>query len=295
MFKVKPTMRVCIVLLFAVFGFGCDSNVLPTNVVAIVSPSPTPSVAITTPPEDVFIPWQQIFGTTKYRWNGKDLYFKRSLANEVAIFELAAKRYHASFEKEGGRCLLSNYFTPAAVVGDIVSYEHESGIICGTASGEWRYVTIDVAKPKRFLDLSDFFTDDQILRAFLADPQLSSDVQKSITERKLDAIPTTLKELSAFLTKYDYQIYNGNSYFQSDYLTRFAFHHVEGETICVRVSATSTSTAGRANHQYAEIFLPIPDKLRDALRKADAGNEGFLMKDSATKVGTKPAEFESRF
>ena len=289
-------MRATVFLFLAIFSLSCGREVPVLSGVATTSRSPTTAVAIPTSPPDILIPWQRQIGNINYRWDGKDLYSKQhSRKDIVPIFALATKRYRSSFEKDGGRCSLSTYFIPAAVVGDLVSYEFESGFFCDTASGEWRYATLDVARPKAFLDLRDFFDDDQILRAFLTDPQLASDIQKSIAEKKLDAVPTTLESLSSFLTKFDYQIYDGNSFFEADYLTRFAFHHLEGEAICIRVSATSTSTAGRANHQYAEIFLPVPNKLRDVLQKADTGSEGFLMKNSATKVGTLAATLESRF
>ncbi len=277
---------------------GCGTAIPSSNMTAPVSPTPTPTVVDVTPPDNVSIPWKQTIGSTNYRWNGKDLFVRRSKGSETSIFPNALRKYRASFPTNGRKCLLDSFFNPAAVVGDLVSYEHESGfggVNCGVESGEWRYATVDVSNPTRFLDLRSFFTEDRLLRAFLANSQLSSDIQKSISDKKLDAVPATLKDLSAFLTRYDYQIFNGDSYYEPDYLQRFVFHHLEGETICIRVSTTSTSNAGRAIHQYAEIFLPIPGKLRDPFKKADAGDAGFLMKDAETKVGTKAATFESKF
>jgi len=290
----KLTMIVIVFLVLAMCGSCATKAPKPTVAATITPGSQTPAVP-ETPPDDVCIPWLQRIGTTRYRWDCKDLYAKHLPAKKVGLFALAAERYKSSFEGEGGSCSVSTYFTPVAVVGDLVGYEFESGVYCGTVQGEWWYTTVDVAKPTKPLDLRTFFTDDQILRAFLADPQLSSDIQRSVAEHKLPAVPTTLRDLSRFLTKFDYQIYNGESYFEADYLTRFVFHHLDGDTIYIRVSATSTSTAGRAIHQYAEIGLPIPDRLRDALRKANAREEGFLMNNSVTKLGTKPATFEARF
>lgn len=285
--------KLALLLLLSAFGLECGTNVPASNIPATISPMPTPTES--NPPDDVLIPWEQTIGTTSYRWDGKDLHTKISQAKEIPLFSRAARQYHRSFKNGGGRCFLSNYFSPASVVGDLVSYEHESGFICGTASGEWRYATVDVSNATRFLDLRNFFTEDELLLALLANAQLASDIQKSIGEKKLDVVPTTMKQLSGFLTKHDYQLFNGSSYFEPDYLTRFAFHHLEGERICIRVSATSTSTAGRANHEYLEIYLPIPNKLHDRVRKAASGEQGFLMKDSQAKVGTACATFESKF
>lgn len=286
--------KLFLVLLVSALSLYCSPNTPTPEILARVSPTPTPTLAMP-PAVEVAIPWKQTIGMTRYLWDSNDLYVRKGVNKEIPLFSRAAKKYHTTFGKEGGRCFLSNYFTPGAILGDVVSYEHESGFHCGTVSGEWRYATVDIRNSTRFLDLRDFFDDDELLRAFLANAQLSADVRKSIDEKKLDAMPTTLAQLSAFLTRYDYQIFNGESYFEEDYLTRFAFHHISGDTVCVRVSATSTSTAGRANHEYADIYLPIPEKLSEILQKADTGNQGFLMKDAETKVGTKPATFESRF
>lgn len=285
-------------ILFTLYLFGCNIPVPSSTTPADVLPTPSPTPTIPPPADDVLIPWMGTIGSTDYHWNGKDLFVGRKRAKKVGIFSQAANKYRESFPKAGGKCDVGSFFSLSAIAGDLVGYEHESGfggINCGVESGEWRYGTVDVSNTARFLDLRNFFTEEQLLRAFLANPQLSSDIQKSIDEKKLDAVPATLEDLSVFLTRYDYQIFDGNSYFKPDYLQRFVFHHVDGETICVRVSATSTSTAGRAIHDYAEIYLPIPDRLRLWLQKADAGDDGFLMKDAATKVGTKPATFELKF
>ncbi|MBK9152964.1 MAG: hypothetical protein IPM25_01875 [Chloracidobacterium sp.] len=223
------------------------------------------------------------------------MFVKRLKEKEIHLFSEAARRYRASLKGEGGSCFLSSFFIPIAVVGDLVSYKQENGIICGTVHGDWEYATIRVSNVRRFLDLRDFFTEDQLLRAFLANRQISTDIENSIADRQLDRIPATLNELTSFLTKFDYQKYGGDSYFEPDYLARFAFHRLEGESVCVQVSATSTSTAGRAVHNCLEICLPIPERLYDSLKSADAGSEGFLIKDSTRKIGTRSASFEFRF
>lgn len=277
------------------FGCGSSSAVSTTNSDPANSPTPVPAAKAQQPSEDVMIPWEEVIGETVYRWNGEDLYVRKAGYREIPLFSQAARDYHSSLQSEGRRCLVTSYFTPVAVVGDLVSYEHESGIICGTVSGEWSFATIDVTNPKRTPDLREFFTSEQLLHSFLANPEVSSDIQRAVDAGKLDSRPDALEKLTAFLTSYDWEKFNGNSYFEPDYLTRFALHHVEGELVCIRVSTTSMSTAGRANHEYVELYFPISEKLRGLLQKADARSDGFLMKDAGSKVGTKPAVFESRF
>lgn len=281
-----------LLLLLLAFVLNCNKPV-SEPATPTIAPTPTPARAQAKPADSVLRRWEQTVGRTSYRWDGKDLYAKQSSDREIPIFNRAAIQHRRSFERSG--CELSNYFSPAAVVGGLVSYEHETnwgGVNCGVSSGEWRLATVDVSDSTRFLDLRSLFGDLDLLNALLENQQLSSDIQKSIYGKKLDAVPNTLDDLSKFLTKFDYQLFDGDSYFETDYLSRFAFHHLEGQNVCIRISATSTSTAGRAIHDYVEILLPIPERLRDKLQKADSGTEGFLMKDAETKVGTAYATIE---
>lgn len=292
--KYRDMTKLALLLVTVVYLFGCQADVSLSSATTNVSPTSTPPPINRIPDasDDVFLAWKETIGSTEYRWDGKDLFIRRNKAQETGIFSQAARKYRSSFEKSGDKCRLDSYFTPSAVVGDLVSYEHESdfgGDRCGVMSGEWRYATVDISDSTRFHDLRNFFAEDQLLKAFLANPQLSSDIQKSVDSTRLDGLPTTLKELSTYLTGRDYEIFNGESYFEPDYLERFVFHHTEGDMVCVRVSASSTSTAGRAIHEYAEILLPVPERLRDSLKKADARDAGFLMKDAAATVGTKAA------
>lgn len=292
--------KLVFLLLTSLHLLGCRTDAPLSNLKSNGSTisTPTPIDRLPDASDDVFLPWKQTVGTTEYRWDGEDFFVRRNKTREIGIFSQAARKHRSSFEKSGDKCSLDNFFTPSAVVGDLVSYEHETGFggdKCGVVSGEWRYATVDTSDLTHFLDLRKWYKEDQLLKAFVANQQLASDIQKSIVSKKLNAIPTTLKELTSYLTRYDHEIYNGQSYFASDYLERFIFHRVEGEMICIRVSATSTSNVGRAIHQYAEILLPIPESLRDFFRKADAGEAGFLMKDAAAKVGTKAALIELTF
>jgi len=294
--------KVSFLLLVLIFFPGCNSvgltpserNSLPK----VPTPAPTPSDRIPDVSDDVLIPWKQTIGSIDYRWNGKDLFVRINKGYEIGLFSKAARKYRRSFDRSGRKCVLDSFFTPVAVAENILSYEHESGYGgpgCGVSDGEWRYATVDVFDSTSFLDLRSFFSEDEILHAFLANSQISSYIQKSIGNKKLTAVPASLKELSAYLTRFDYEIFNGYSYFEGDYLERFAFHHIEGDMISIRISATSTSTAGRAIHEYVEILLPIPERLREALEKADASDAGFLMKDADVKVGTKAAMIELTF
>lgn len=297
--------KLLIIFLIAIGTFSCAKSTSTISNDEVASALPTPEFQDTgpipgtgldeAPSEDITRDWKEAINRTQYSWDGKELYVNIPGKNRLELFRKIAKDYLSSFQSEGGRCLNSSYFKIAAVVGDLVSYSHESSQVCGTVQGEWLYSTVNVSSPTPPLDLKHMFSEEELFKALIANNQISNDIHKSINEQKLAKMPENFRELNAFLTKYDYQLFDGASFFGQDYLTRFAFHHLEENNVVIRIAASPTSTAGRAIHRYVEIKLPIPDSLRTNLTRANDGEAGFLMTDAISKVGTSPAVFEEYF
>jgi hypothetical protein len=78
---------------------------------------------------------------------------------------------------------------------------------------------------------------------------------------------------------------NGQFGFQGDFLERFAFHHVEGNNVAVRLNVSWNYEIYRFSSTQIGILLPVPARLRKALQDADARRQGFLMRDAKKVAG----------
>lgn len=134
------------------------------------------------------------------------------------------------------------------------------------------YVTINTARPGQPVSLTELFPEPQLLKALLADKL----VKDALAERGIRRKPQKLSQLMASLAEW-----NGKCeyYFPDDFLSRFAFHHLEGKKVAVRIGLPHGCEAARGNLTELGILLPIPSALRGALGLASTGKEGFLMKN----------------
>ncbi len=133
------------------------------------------------------------------------------------------------------------------------------------------------------LVLTDLFPENDVFDALRSDGY----AQKALREKKIKT-PDSLKDLVAVLASEVGCEYG----FDTDMLSRFAFHHLEGDRVAVRLGISNNS-AQVCNKGITEIglLLPIPEALRDSLREADARRCGYLMKDLKSIAGGKKAGF----
>ena len=66
-------------------------------------------------------------------------------------------------------------------------------------------------------------------------------------------------------------------YFSIDILENFAFHHLEGNQVEVRIGVSYGCEVMRGNFEQIALYLPIPKSLKKVLKKAD--KKGTLMCD----------------
>jgi hypothetical protein len=213
----------------------------------------------------------------------------RTLAREN--FQLTAKEARQNGEKLTG---FERNFRVLSVVGTIVSLEDNFYANYASAahpSGETRYTAIDLSKSGKvgysnFLEsldmnldapgltakLTDYFPAAEIYKALMADTL----VQKGLDGKR----PKTLAELLKLFAEGAVEVADGKTCarFSEDLLTRFAFHHIEGDKVAVRLGLSGLGPC-RENLTQLGLLLPIPDALRIALNFAGANKEGFLMKD----------------
>lgn len=142
-----------------------------------------------------------------------------------------------------------------SVVGTIVSMDLSRYSDCGGAHpSSWRtYEVLDLTQPSRRLSLYDFFDKSEVQRVMNADPFL----RKAKTREDAECEFT----LEGFEKS-------------------FAFHHVEGNKVAVRVGLTHGCEAMRGHlTQLGLLLTPKPDFLT-RLRAAEQA--GTLMKSVAT-------------
>lgn len=185
-------------------------------------------------------------------------------------------------------CTGENTVGILSVVGDIISYQRAEFIVCPKAahpSIESWYQSFQASSPERKSSLTDFFEAADIHRALLAD----GIVQKTLAGGDITSPPATLPELIQALSEASSECEYG---FSEDLLTRFAFHHLEGGKVAVRLGLSHGAGACRGNLTQLGILLPIPEKLAASLKKAEARTEGFLMRDQKKIANDKMTSIE---
>jgi len=196
---------------------------------------------------------------------------------------------------EANPCTVEREITLLSVVGSILTFRDHFYESCereAHPAGNTRYTAIDLAKPGRMLypsidyyvdttkpskvvQLTDLFADGEILRALTADVIITKTLKDigKYPHRKLSALlPPILEPVSGETDRGCYEI-------SGDLLTRFAFHHVEGNSVAVRLGLSGCGACRECLTEIG-ILLPIPDSLREPLALAEAGKEGFLLKDT---------------
>lgn len=176
--------------------------------------------------------------------------------------------------KEHGKpyCSLQQRWSVLSAVGPVVSYRQDQDEFCLPAAHPWggaTYHALDARKPGRKASLLDFFPDQEVLKALLAD-RLVAKALAGFRPRTSLALVEKLKLTS-----------EGCDYgFDPDMLSAFAFHHLEGNRVAVRIGLSHGCEAARGSLTQLGILLPIPASLKAPLQAAAALQGGFLMQDA---------------
>jgi hypothetical protein len=200
-----------------------------------------------------------------------------------------------------------------SLVGTVLSFEDSYYDYCGGAHpsidtrfttvnlsqpGEIRYaetqdtpqMDVDLEKRGKVVKLTDFFSERDILRAMLVDPVVATALSKAAAQ----APPRTLAELVELFAEDDYELGDSQFELRPDFLTRFAFHHIEGDKVAIRIGLPPHYGANQALSLQIGLLLPIPENLRRALLLADSGKRGFLMKDARSIARNQITKFRFR-
>jgi hypothetical protein len=244
-------------------------------------------------------------------WNSSNINIEKAggsspLLSLRALAESGFKEFSANVEPEQ-ECSYERKFSLLSVVGSIVSFKDElysfckpsahpsievrftsvdmsrSGELVYKDSGAYPPLDIDLEKSRMALSLTDIFPEAQILKALLADP---------VIKKTLSGTPKSLAELAGQLEGQTIESGKCGFELRKDYLTRFAFHHVEKNMIAVRLGLPPNSGACRTQHAQIGLLLPIPSTLKEVVTLADLNKEGFLMVHLKRISGDQTATIE---
>ncbi len=258
--------------------------------------------------------WVGRVGDFQIRWTTLDIYIDdQKLLSPVVQKEF--EEFVSELKKDvrpGEQMLACDYgrdFSIVSIVGTLVSLDDQYGIICAKASIGERFTTIDISNrqvlrtgAKISLDggpalpnkvrLSNYFDERTILHAVLSDPL----IREALKNEGAKADPGTLAEVASFFEGHPAAIRSNGGHFSlpADFLTRFAFDHIENNVVSVRISLEPASEAEHALHSELEFLLPIPKSLEKPLNLAASREEGFLMKDAEKVGGNQVTTFSFR-
>lgn len=156
-----------------------------------------------------------------------------------------------------------------SVVGPLVSVEEGGGgYVKGTAHpyAYRRYVAMDMRKRGKPAVLSELFPKRALYEALMAD----TIVQQALAGKKPGNFEALMTALDGYVgPDCEYR-------FDRDMLSSFAFHHVKGNRVAVRIGLTHGCEAARGALTVLGMYLPIPAALAGDLAAAQSRKVGFL-------------------
>jgi len=309
----------------ALLGLCCSTNAdkgfegKSNPVSPISTPKETKLSAIQVSEPEINI-WEGKSGGLHLRWTTAGLHVKNQTDTKEILRPLVEKGF-ADFasvytsDKRGRRwriedCTYERNIKLLSVLGTLVSFEDGYFDYCGGAhpSEDTRFTTVDLAgvgdisyvrqrdtpmmnvdlgNPGRIVKLTDYFSHQEILHAILADPVMKT----AISDLRLPKAPRKLDDLPTLFASSSYELGNSGFELRPDFLTRFAFHHVEGNKVAVRLGLPPHYGANRTQHMQIGLLLPIPESLRQPVALAAPRREGFLMRDEAEIAKGKATKF----
>jgi hypothetical protein len=225
-------------------------------------------------------------------------------------FEAFLASQRASGRREGTNaeaCTYERTFKILSVVGSLLSLEDAYYAFCqGWAhpAVETRFTALDLAKPGELayadgaafppidldvsrlgkaVNLTDIAAESDILSALLND----SVIRKALGNIDQSTPSPTLQELQQLLADRSLQTGECLFRFPEDVLTRFAFHHLEGNHIALRLGLPPHVEPCRTYHAQLGLLLPIPPALKRDLTLAAARKAGFLMQHHKKIAGAR--------
>jgi hypothetical protein len=165
-------------------------------------------------------------------------------------------------------------------VGPFLSQQEDIDITCPRAahpSNEHKFQTIVDEKE---LEITNIFPPEDVYKALMNDAL----VKRALNQADLH--PKNYYELKAALNSDNglgIPVIDAKAPYRLDgkLFNEFAFHHLEGDKVAVRMKTDQVGGADRNLITQIGILLPVPEKYRENFQAADRRENGqFLMKDA---------------
>jgi hypothetical protein len=169
-----------------------------------------------------------------------------------------------------------------SVVGPVVSLERFWYCDCRGAHpiSSRGFVTYDLsrstpaeARPAR---ATDYVPEASLLAALLRDRV----IQAALDSAGVRTRPATLRALLSSIENQPVEVGECTYSTGSEFLSSFAFHHLENGRVALRFSLSHHVEICRGSYTQLGVLVPIPPRLRADLAAAGARRAGFLMKDA---------------
>lgn len=246
--------------------------------------------------------WTSTQAGQKITWSAADLTAQPANFSFRAAATAGFDAYRKAMGDDAKGCTYERSLSLLSAVGPVLSFRDELYSSCPGAahpSSGARFTSIDlsrsgaigyeetgegipevnIARPGRAVLLSTLFPETALLDALAKD---------SVLKQNLGERPASLKELQEQIGDASFEIPKNPCQFTlpKDYLTRFAFHHVENGKVAVRIALEPSGGACRNASAQLGLLLPVPAALAEPLARASRGTEGFLMSTSKRPSAT---------
>lgn len=177
-------------------------------------------------------------------------------------------------------------YRPLSVVGPLVSLLVTGGGYSPGAAHPWAFETIeaiDVTRRGAKPSLLDYYTERQLVDALQADPwirRFRDPDRPPAPASTLAALTAALNEARGAIGVAEDGPCPNDAYFSEDLVRNFAFHHLEGRRVAVRIGISHGSEICRGTMHQVGLLLPVPAALRADLERAAKREAGFLAQDA---------------
>ena len=202
-------------------------------------------------------------GETRVVWNTSDL----AVSYGVNVTFSAREDFDTRSGGADGECWAEGKYRLLSLVGQAVSYEYAYGSFCGQAhpAGETRFVTLD-AQTGHPMPLTTWFAEGDILAALAKDPY----VKKCLGTKPPTSLDRWIDDMAGDDAHPGLPL-------RPETLESYAFHHVEGDRVAVRLDLVAADEANRNEVTELSLLLPIPPAHAAALKAAASGQGGLLL------------------
>lgn len=253
----------------------------PTPIILLATVLAAAAVPVSAQKGGEKVYWTGSSGGYRWRFTSRDI----TASKAGAPFSLARRMYPRPPDMEGLTAYANNV-TPLSLVGSRISFRQDVYWEGGAhPSGAITYTTVDVSRPARPVRVTELFPDAAVRDALWADPVVRRTLAKAGTTRKPATAAALVKalEMKSFGGEDD-----GKYQFSPDLLSRFCFHHLEGNRVAVRLNVSWGYEINRFQSTEIGLLLPIPASLRGPLQRAAAQREGFLARSVRKRFENQP-------